>query len=151
MKNNHIRILMGAFMACCLLQAVACGKEEYKTRGNLKPTLIYFVGRSWMFDSLSGDFSNTYLSFDQDSMRFSAFNTYSWKLNGSTFEGRRYLKPNWDESARMLIKEMNILTHTVAEGNQVEETTMVAEGYFAHTYLSNVDTFWTFHGTLTLQ
>lgn len=148
MKNNHIRILMGAFAACCLLLAVACGKEEYKTKGNLEPTAKCFVGSSWTFDSLSGDFAYSHLSFDKDSMRFSAFNTYGWQLNGSTIEGRRLMQPNWDESVRMLIKELNVKTSTDAEGNQVKETTMVAEGYFARTYISNVDTFWTFHGTL---
>lgn len=149
MKNNHIRMLLGAFLACNLLLAVACGKEEYKTKGNLTPAMIVFLNSTWEFDSTAGDFAYSRLSFDKDSMRFSAYRAFSWEVDGSYIKGRRYLDHDWDESVRMLIKELSVKTSADAEGNEVKETTMVAEGYFSQAYLTNLDTFWTFHGTLT--
>lgn len=142
MKNQHIRILLVAFMACNLLLAVACGKENVKTTGNLEPILANVIG-TWRFDSLAGYFANSTVTF-RDSLKFSAYgHGFEWELDGNIVKGTRYLDHNRTESVRMLIKDMR--TTTGANGT---ETTMVVEGYFAQSYISNPDTVWTFGGNL---
>ena len=142
-------------MACNLLLAMACGKESGKATGNLAPKKANLYG-SWQFDTLSGDFSVTKITFKkgkgsvQDSLYFTANpgRGFLWDVNESTVEGTRYLEGYRRESVRMLINDLSINKYTDAEGNQVSETTMVVSGYFSETTLGNIDTVWNFKGNL---
>lgn len=142
MKNQHIRILLAAFMACNLLLAVACGKEKVKTTGNLTPVLANVIG-TWQFDSMAGDFAYSTVTF-QDSLKFSAYgHGFLWELDGNTVKGTRYLDHYRTESVCMFIKDMRKVTV-----DDVTETSMQVEGYFAQSYISHPDTMWTFGGKM---
>ena len=109
------------------------------------------MGSSWMFvDSLSGDFFTSTVTFRPDSLHFSAHRGrgFTWTLNGTTVEGERYLEGYRHESVRMLLSNLAKLPVVDDNGDTTYEITMTAKGFFAESDLTQLDTLWSFGGTL---
>jgi hypothetical protein len=120
--------------------------------GNIKLTESNLLG-TWQFDTLSGDVSNRQLRLTMiDSRRrMMTFldQNYNWTLDGNYIKGTQLGEDALAyESAFIQVKSLN----NVVFADSTSAILMRVDGYVAsHRNISDIDTFWTFQGTLYKQ
>lgn len=148
MKRNILWMILLAAMA------TACGKSDPMSgfSGNIKLTESNLLG-TWQFDTLSGDVSNrqlrlTIIDSRRRTMTFLDQN-YNWTLDGNYIKGTQLGEDALAyESAFIQVKSLN----KVVFADSTSAILMQVDGYVAsHRNISDIDTFWTFQGTLYKQ